>query len=133
MNNKIFFIEYIDNDKIVLAEADQEVILTLTDGDLDNKAITEIKLKNRAKEEGYARQNNLLVGVWIDIYFSGDIPDIFTGKISNLEEDKIEITTYPENEVIFIDFAYKGLPEDLQIEKHDLILDDSHVYHMRLR
>ena len=43
--------------------------------------------------------------------------DAITGKITNLDGDKIEITTYPEKEVIFLDFAYKGLPEDLPIEK----------------
>ena len=29
----------------------------------------------------------------------------------------IEIKTFPENDVIYIDFAYKGIPEDLSIEK----------------
>ena len=32
----------------------------------------------------------------------------------------IEIKTYPDNEVIYLDFAYKGLPEDLPIEKIEL-------------
>jgi hypothetical protein len=118
INNKIFFIEYIDTDKLRLEEPNgSETILTLTDGNLDNKAITSVKIKSRAEEEGYARQNNLLIGVWIDIYFGGDLPITLTGKISNLEEDKIEITTFPENDVIFLDFAYKGLPEDFMIEK----------------
>ena len=112
------YIGYIDADKIRLEEADgNETILTLTDGNLDNESIESIVLKSRAEEEGYARQNNLLIGVWIDLYFGGDLPITLTGKISNLEQDKIEITTFPENETIFLDFAYKGLPEDLPIEK----------------
>jgi hypothetical protein len=113
-----YYIVYIDADKILLEEADgNEIILTLTEGNLDNESINVIRLKSRAEENGYARQNNLLPGVWIDVYFGGDLPLTITGKISSLEEDKIEITTYPENEVIFIDFEYKGLPADLPIEK----------------
>ena len=83
----------------------------------DNESIESIVIKSRAEEEGYAKQNNLITGVWIDIYFGGDLPLTMTGKITNTMEDKIEITTFPENDVIFIDFAYKGLPDDLPIEE----------------
>ena len=55
-------------------------------------------------------------GVWIDIYFKGDIPIIITGKISDLDEDQIEITTI-KNEILYIDFAYSGIPEDIPIDK----------------
>ena len=65
-------------------------------------------------------QNNLLKDTWIDITFSGDIPTIITGQITNLEEDMIEIKTYPSNSVIYIDFAYKGLPEELNIKEIDI-------------
>ena len=113
-----YLIEYIDEDKIRLEEGNgNEITLTRTDGYLDNESIESIIILSRAEEPGYARQNNLISGVWIDLFFGGDLPLTLTGKITNLEEDKIEITTFPDNEVIFIDFAYKGLPEDLQIEK----------------
>jgi hypothetical protein len=85
----------------------------LTDGDWDNESIESIVIKSRAEEVGYARQNNLISGVWIDIHFSGDLPLTLTGKITNLIEDKIEVTTFPNDDVIFIDFKYQGLPEDL--------------------
>jgi hypothetical protein len=118
IHEHIYHIAYLDENKIRLEEADgTEQILTLTYGNLDNEAIESIIIKSRAEEVGYARQNNLLIGVWIDIHFSGDLPLTLTGKITNLEKDKIEITTFPENDVIFIDFEYKGLPEDLPIEK----------------
>ena len=118
INNKTYYIGYIDGDKIRLEEADgNETLLTLTDGNLDNESIESIRIKSRAEEEGYARQNNLIIGVWIDLFFGGDLPITITGKVTNLEEDKIEITTFPEKEVIFLDFAYKGLPDDLPIEK----------------
>ena len=29
----------------------------------------------------------------------------------------IEITTFPTKDVLFIDFGYKGIPDDLNIEK----------------
>ena len=118
IHNKTFYIEYIDDNKLRLEESTgKEVILTLTDGQFDNESIQSIIIKSRAEENGYARQNNLINGVWIDLFFNGDLPLTITGKITNLEEDKIEITTYPDNDVIFIDFEYKGIPEDLPIEK----------------
>ena len=117
INNKTYYVGYIDADKIRLEEPDgNETLLTLTNGSLDNESIESIRIKSRAEEEGYARQNNLINGTWVDIFFGGDLPLTITGKITNLEEDKIEITTFPEKEVIFIDFAYKGLPEDLPIK-----------------
>ena len=116
IDGHVYLINYYDANKIRLDEPNgDEIVLTLTDGYLDNKAIDSIIIKSRATAEGYARQNNLLTGIWIDINFGGDLPLTFTGQITNLVEDKIEITTHPEKDVIFIDFAYKGLPEDLQI------------------
>ena len=116
IHNKVYYIEYIDSDKIRLEEADgSEVILTLTDGQLDNESIESIIIKSRAEESGYARQNNLIIGVWVDVFFNGDLPLTITGKITNLEEDRIEITTYPENDVVFIDFEYQGMPDYLPI------------------
>jgi hypothetical protein len=113
-----YYINYIDENKIRLEEADgSEQILTLTDGYWDNESIEDIFIISHAEEIGYARQNNLINGVWIDIHFNGDLPLTLTGKITNLEHDKIEVTTFPDNDVIFIDFRYKGLPEDLPIEK----------------
>ena len=118
LDQKTFFISYIDENKIQVESGDGiEQILTLTDGKLDNESIESLSIKSRAEEAGYARQNNLLPNVWIDIYFEGDLPMTVTGKITNLDEDKIEVTTFPTNDVIFIDFAYKGVPEDLPIDK----------------
>ena len=36
--------------------------------------------------------------------------------ITDLEEDMIEIKTYPDKETLYIDFAYKGIPLNLPIE-----------------
>ena len=86
------------------------------DGSLRNKSIETIEIISRPDELGYARQHDLLPNTWINIEFGGDIPTIITGKIINLEEDQIEIKTM-EGENIFLDFGYKGLPENLPIEK----------------
>jgi hypothetical protein len=122
LNNHTFYIKFIDKTKIVLVESSGlERTLTLNEeGKLDNEAITEINILSRSESASYALQNNLLPGSWIDIYFGGDVPTIITGEITNLEEDMIEITTYPDKDVIFIDFAYKGIPEDIPIIKINL-------------
>jgi len=106
--------------KIKLIDVDSldEVILKLdARGNLTDESITTIELLSRAEEKGYARQNNLVVSTWVDIRFGGDIPTIITGMITNLEEDMIEIRTYPEDVMIYINFGYMGIPENLPIEE----------------
>jgi hypothetical protein len=95
-------------------------------GFLTDESIVEIGILSRSDEIGYARQNGLLPGVWLDIYFSGDAPLVITGEITNLEEDMIEITTYPERRIIFIDFEYKGLPQRIPITK--FVIRDKPAY-----
>jgi hypothetical protein len=122
LNNHTFYIKFLDKHKIVLVE-NTGTIQTLTlseNGKLDNESITGIDILSRAESSSYAVQHDLIPGKWIDIYFGGDVPTIITGEVTNLEEDMIEITTYPEKDVIFIDFAYKGIPEDIPIIKINL-------------
>ena len=52
--------------------------------------------------------------------FGGNIPVVITGEITNLEEDMIEIKTHPDGDIIYLDFAYKGIPKDLPIEKIEI-------------
>ena len=52
---------------------------------------------------------------WISIQFGGDIPTIINGQITDLEEDMIGITTFPDKKEIYIDFEYKGIPKNLPI------------------
>jgi hypothetical protein len=119
-NQQKFFVKYIDNDKIKLINIDTQepTTLNIKDGQLD-ESIEGVELLSRAEFPGYAKQNNLDPGVWVEIYFRGTdgVPFIITGLIINLEEDSIEIQTYPEDDKIYIDFAYKGIPENLPIEK----------------
>jgi hypothetical protein len=113
-------ITYIDNEKIRMVDVTnyQHYKINITEeGTLSDESIIQINLLSRSEEKGYARQNNLLPRTWIDIHFGGEIPAIITGQISNLEEDMIEITTFPELKTIYVNFAYKGIPENIPIEK----------------
>jgi hypothetical protein len=116
-----FFIQYINESRIQIINVAtlEETQLTIykETGTFTDESITEILLVNRSPVPGYARQNNLLSGTWIEIHIAGEVSTIITGEITSLEEDQIEITTYPDLTVIYIDFEYKGLPEDIPIKK----------------
>lgn len=122
LNMQTFIIDYIDNQKMLLTNVDTFNSTKLKinpDGTIGDGSITELAILSRSDKKGYARQNNLLPGTWINIYFGGDIPVILTGEITNLEEDMIEIKTV-DNDVIYINFDYKGIPEDLPIENIEI-------------
>ena len=120
-HKKKYVIDYIDQYviRLVSIEDIDSSIVSLTIGKtglLDKKAITEINLLSRDEKIGYARQNSLLPGTRISIFFSTEQPIQIDGTISDLEEDMIEVTLL-DNSVIYIDFAYKGIPDSLPIEK----------------
>lgn len=122
LNNNVFFIEYIDPSKIKLINSEtlEKTILTIdVNGVIGDGTIQSIKILSSNPEKGYARQNELLPGTWINIYFGGEIPTVITGKITNLEEDMIEIKTV-DNDTLFINFNYQGIPEDLPIETFEI-------------
>ncbi len=114
------YITYVDNSQIYLTNVAtlREFQLNIIDNRFTDESIIAVNLLDRSDEKGYARQNNLLPNTWIDIHFGGEIPIIVTGQISNLEEDMIEIITYPTvDKTIYIDFEYKGIPLNLPVEK----------------
>lgn len=120
LNEKLFLIQYIDSNKLnVSPEGSYESITLkiLPDGNLSDESITSITILSRATSNSYAQQHGFLPGTWISIYFGGSLPLTINGEITNLEEDMIEITTYPEKDIIYIDFAGKGIPDDLPIDK----------------
>ena len=84
---------------------------------LSDESIQSINILDKPKKPGFAINNNLVPLQWVDIHFSGDVPSIITAEITNLEEDMIELQIYPSNDIIYIDFGYKGIPEDLMIEQ----------------
>jgi len=122
LNNNTFIIEYIDPTKIKLVNVEdfEKTQLRINEnGAIGDGSITEIKIVSSNPDRGYARQNKLLPGTWVNIYFGGDLPLIITGKITDLEEDMIEIKTV-DNETIYINFEYYGIPEDLPIETFEI-------------
>jgi len=120
IHEHIFLVDYVSSRRIKLIDTEsleRSVLKLDATGQITDESITTIKLLSRADEKGYARQNNLVVSTWVDIRFGGDVPAIITGMITNLEEDMIEIRTYPEDEMIYINFGYMGIPEDIPIEE----------------
>ena len=120
LHNKTCIIDYIDDQNIVVVDVETIKKTTLTlnvDGVLTDESIRSILLLDRSEEEGYARQNGLLPHVWLDIYIGGDTPTVITGEISNLEEDMIEVITFPDRHTIYIDFEYKGVPQTIPFTK----------------
>ena len=118
LHNNVFIISYISPTKINLinSESFEKTTLYISDnGVIGDGTITGITVISSNAKDGYAKQNDLLSGTWINIYFSGDIPVIITGEITNVEEDMIEIKT-TDGDTIFINFNYQGIPEDLPIE-----------------
>ena len=118
LHDKIFFIKFINKEKIVLIDAVKTITLTLTqNGKLEEESISNIILLSRHKSPSFVAQNNLEIKKYISIYFGEPIPKVLNGIITNVENDMIEITTLPEKDVLYIDFAYSGIPEYLNIEK----------------
>lgn len=118
LNDKVFIIDYIDSEKIMLTDTESLNTIRLSispDGIIDDGNITYIGVISRNESRSYAEQNELLPGKWINIYFGGEFPAIITGEITNLENDMIEIKSI-DGDTLYLNFDYKGLPEDLPIE-----------------
>ena len=119
LNDNIYLVDYIDSSQIELVDTATftKSTLNIIDGNLTDESITGIEILDKPAEPGYARQHNLLPGTWVNLYFTNaDMPVIITGEITELDKDMIEVKTYPDNKVIYIDFAYKGLPKNLPLE-----------------
>ena len=124
INGMTFFVEYIDKTliKLLNIENNKKLSIPIEKGSLLDPSIEQISLLDRADSPSFVKQNNLYPGTWINIKFDS-VDDTFDidGLIINVDEDQIELKTYPDNETIYIDFGYKGIPEDLPIEKITII------------
>lgn len=122
LNGQTFIIDYIDKSKAYLINTDslnRIKIKISEDGILGDGNITKIEILSRADSPSFARQNGLLPGKWINIHFGGEFPVIITGEITNLEEDMIEVKT-TDNDILYINFDYKGIPENLPIDNIEI-------------
>ena len=117
-HEKQFLIHYLDEKllTVIHIETLEKLSVSIDNGKLTDESITAINILDKPENKGFAINNNLVPGQWIDIHFKGDVPMIITGEITNLEEDMIELTLYPKKDMIYIDFAYKGIPKDLDID-----------------
>lgn len=117
-NNEIFYIEYIDFNKVKLinVKTRNKVVLTVENSSFDDQSIQEVHILSRSDKKGYILQNNLEIGKWVDIKFGGDEPIIITAEITNIDKDMLELQTLRDSRTIFIDFGYKGFPEKLNID-----------------
>jgi hypothetical protein len=120
-NLKYYLIEYI-NDKTIklinITDGEKETIDLHEDKFIDT-TITEIFLLSRSANEGYAKQHNLVPNTDVQLMFEDSN---IVGKITNLEEDMIEIKTN-DDQTIFIDFEYKGTPLDIKLKEISVIDD----------
>ena len=124
LNKKTFFVKFINKSKIILIdEYDTKTIDISESGKILDETIDNILLLHREPSPSYVIQNNITINKNISITFGGSLPQILNGIVTNIEEDMIEITLIPSKEIIYIDFAYSGIPENLNIEK--IIIKDS--------
>ena len=125
-NENKYYIEYIDTyiikgintetlDKFTFKINDEFRLTNEDDGIIEGK----ITLIYRKKKEGFARQNDLLKDTCFIIYF--DSKEEFTGIITDLESDMIEFTEITNDDKLYINFAYKGIPENLNISHFKII------------
>ncbi len=112
-NLKYFLIEYINDETIKLIDImdGERDKLELHEHKFIDTTITEILLLSRSEENGYAKQHNLLPNTDVKLDFNGEN---VVGKITNLEEDMIEIKT-TDDKTIYLDFEYKGALKEISV------------------
>ena len=117
LHNKIFIIDYINEKKINLKNDETSLTLEFKDNVFLEESIKKIDLLFRNDSPSYIQQNNIKIDKIISIYFGGKLPFVLNGRIVNIEDDMIEIQSIPDKKIYYIDFAYSGIPENLNIEK----------------
>ena len=83
---------------------------------------------HRESSASFIVQNNLKINTNISIYFGEPNPNIINALITNIEKDMIELRLQGSDETIYIDFAYSGIPENLNIDK--LVIRDEKINSM---
>ena len=124
LHDKQFYIKFINKNKIELLNSEKTITLEISDeGNFLEESIENIIILYRNPSPSYIVQNNLTLNSNISIYFGEPLPKVLNGKITNIEEDMMEITLFPNKDIIYIDFGYSGIPENLNIEK--IVIRDS--------
>lgn len=111
-----YYINYIDDETLKLINYNSiknHHEIKIKDGELDIDDLEKIVLIYRNENQGYIKQHDIKKGYWIDVHFCGNLPYIITGQITDIEEDMMELKLYENDELIYIDFGYRGLPHTI--------------------
>lgn len=125
-----FFIQYIDTEKIKLVNIETfsqvELKIDSKTGSVQNYEIDELVLIHRNPIKGFAAQNNLIKGTWIELDIAGNVGQLnstYIGQITDTMHDQITIQMSPPNQqIIYLDFEYKGLSDTSPV-KHIRIIE----------
>ena len=121
-HEQVFVITFLNKERIIVQNIISNKIheLPIKDNVLLNKLIENIHLLKRHEKQGFVQQNNMTVNMWIDIHgvYNNDIPFSLTGKITNIDQDMIEVLIHSLEEeiIIYIDFAYQGISPNSNIK-----------------
>ena len=118
-NNKYFLIEYLDEQIMkIIDENYNKYELSIENNQLAEKSISYITPIKTPVFPGYAKQNNMEPGTWWTIEYNPENgnPSLYNGEIINLEEDQIEFKIENTDDILYIDFQYKGIPLDMPIK-----------------
>lgn len=117
LHEKVMMIEYIDESQIITVDdTKNSYTFNVENGMFTDESIDSVSLLSRSEEKGYARQNNLLPSTWVTVRIGGDLPVTINAQITDLEDDMITLQTYPEQDTIYLDFGYNGIPRTIPIE-----------------
>lgn len=124
-HENIFLVTYIDNNNLQIKNivTNSDFSLLIENNIIVETSILSIDILKKHQLKGFILQNELNIGSWLDIQFDVELPFILTGKIINTDEDMIEIQVFDNeiselsDDIIFIDFAYKGIPKELSIKE----------------
>jgi hypothetical protein len=118
-NEQPLLIQYIDEDRMDLLNLETEDIMIVP---IANKRIQDfehdvekITLLTRNPLKGYALQHGLTFGKYVQIGFVG-VTDILVAEILETKNDIITLLVTDTLEVLYIDFGYKGLPNEVAIK-----------------
>lgn len=117
---QVYYIDYISSSsmRLIDVETNETKFFSIKNGAIGNGNIREIILLDRAESPSYAVQQSLVPGTYISIDANGTNIE---GKITNLDNDMIEITVLASNKTIYVDFAYEGIPNDSPIKSITII------------
>jgi hypothetical protein len=118
-DNKYFLIDYLDDNLMKIIDDNYKTYnLTIENNEFNEKSISYILPVHTPLYLGYAKQNGLIPGTWWTIEYNPENanPQLYNGEITNLEEDQIEFKIQDTEDIMYIDFKYKGIPLDMPIK-----------------